>query len=570
MTSGLNKKFLGQYPKICSLMIRDSVTLKEPVKFKIHVPENVDDNGIEREKYIFFQESNHTLPPGRPCFIVLAGSTMVFENVTIPDEPICLVTYGAGLPEISSDGLEISLVFKEALSGMEHLVFKGEVKCFDRSNQWFEEKIDIGGISGKVGEFQIECLPGADNDPSADWLAIYEFVISSADELNLNRARAFQILRERNEIAHFSNVYDHSLYQNGESEGRNYAVVLMTQLRRGGLCLKRSIIILLRQPEKVIGLSRYYFNELMDMLVRLLSKDNALCQPEVNKGTANPDCAEKTPPLNAYAYYTKQLMMKLGMENTNFHERLFNLVESNPDRKVRLLSLASGAARIEEKFLSGLDGERVELTLVDINPQLVAEAASRFEGQVTVNCLLQNINEIELDESSYDVIMCVSALHHVVELEHLAKSIKAALVDGGEFWSIGEYVGRNGTCLYDEAYDVANSFFSKLPEKYRVNRNFGSLMNIDTNLPNDHCALSTFEGIRSEDILPILRSEFEEVEAMTFDCFLWRLFNLAYLDNYDLEKPEDKALIDEAIDIEADYYKAGGAPTAYFGVFKKV
>lgn len=195
-------------------MTRDSFTFKEPVSFEINVPKSV---AAEKQKYVFFQESVHTSPPGRPGFIILAGASMVFEEISIPNEPSALVTYGAGLPEISSDGLEICLVFKENLSGTEHMVFKETLRSFDQSHQWFEEKIDLSNLTGKVGQFEIKCLPGVDNDPSADWLAIYEFVISPANKFNLNRARSFQIIRERNEIAHFSNVYNHSLYQDGQS-----------------------------------------------------------------------------------------------------------------------------------------------------------------------------------------------------------------------------------------------------------------------------------------------------------------------------------------------------------------
>lgn len=271
--------------------------------------------------------------------------------------------------------------------------------------------------------------------------------------------------------------------------------------------------------------------------------------------------------MNAYAYYTSQLLTKLGLEQINFQERLSRRLQNDPTQKIRILSLASGAARIEKQIVSGLDGKRLELTLVDINPQLIAEATANFEGQVAVKSLVQNINKIELEENYYDVIMCVSALHHVVELEYLADSIKNALVDGGEFWSIGEYVGRNGTFLYEDAYKVANRYFVSLPEKYRINRNPGTLKNVDAYLPNNNCSHATFEGIRSEDILPIFSRVFKETEKIAFDCFLWRLFNLAYLDNYDLDKSEDKIVVDRAIDIEVDFYNSGGTPTAYWGVF---
>ncbi|QDT93016.1 class I SAM-dependent methyltransferase [Gimesia algae] len=272
--------------------------------------------------------------------------------------------------------------------------------------------------------------------------------------------------------------------------------------------------------------------------------------------------------MSAYSYYTDRLKTKMGLREIDFHDRLVSIMEKDPERTVRILSLASGAARIERQLIAGLDMSRIELTLVDINPQLIAEAKEKFDSKISILPSVQNINQIKLKENHYDVILCVSALHHVVELEHIASSIKTALVEGGEFWSIGEYVGRNGTRLYEDALEVANSHFTSLPKKYRLNRNPGVLSRVDQCLPNNDCSLATFEGIRSQDILPIFRNEFQETDSMAFDSFLWRLYNLAYIDNYDLENEQDKAYIEQSVDTEIDFVNSGGATTAYWGVFK--
>lgn len=272
--------------------------------------------------------------------------------------------------------------------------------------------------------------------------------------------------------------------------------------------------------------------------------------------------------MNAYAYYTRQLADRLELRKIDFRKRLVNRLDQKPQQQVKILSLASGAARIEKQIITGLDKERIELTLLDINPKLVEEATENLNEYATVKSSVQNINELQLKENNYDIVMCVSALHHVVELEHLAQSIRSSLVEGGEFWSVGEYIGRNGTRLYDDAYEVANCFFADLPDKYRLNRNPGTFNQLDENLPNHDCSLATFEGIRSQDIMPVFNSIFDETESMAFDCFLWRLFNLAYLDNYDLNQEEDKATIDRAIDTEIEFFSTGGIPTAYWGVFQ--
>jgi SAM-dependent methyltransferase len=131
--------------------------------------------------------------------------------------------------------------------------------------------------------------------------------------------------------------------------------------------------------------------------------------------------------LNVYSYYTSQLMQRLGIQNIDFRLRLERKLQASPDRPIRILSLASGAARIEGQIISGLDAERIELTLTDINADLLAKAKARFAGKARVQTIALNVNQLSLPSNSYDIVICVSALHHVVELEHVMSQTAATL-----------------------------------------------------------------------------------------------------------------------------------------------
>ncbi len=61
----------------------------------------------------------------------------------------------------------------------------------------------------------------------------------------------------------------------------------------------------------------------------------------------------------------------------------------------------------------------------------------------------------------------------------------------------------------------------------------------------------------------------EPVHVDTRCCFTWRLFDLAYLDNYDPRLSEDAAIVEKAVDLEFDHYRHGGKPTVFNGIFKK-
>ncbi len=177
-------------------------------------------------------------------------------------------------------------------------------------------------------------------------------------------------------------------------------------------------------------------------------------------------------PSNAYNLSFELLYHKLNRPTPDFGGRLREKLSafqplSGPDSNkiLRVLSLCSGAARIEIEFIRHLDhSKKLELTLLDINSSLLETAQSHLSRHCVLNTMVGDVNRLNLGGQQFDIILCVSGLHHVVELEHVTAEIAKGLSDKGEFWSIGEYIGRNGNRLWPEAYDIANSFFMGLPE----------------------------------------------------------------------------------------------------------
>lgn len=176
-----------------------------------------------------------------------------------------------------------------------------------------------------------------------------------------------------------------------------------------------------------------------------------------------------------------------------------------------------------------------------------------------------NVNELDFSGEKWDVILCVSALHHIVELERVLKFCHDSLNEGGEFWSIGEYVGRNGNRLWPEARYEANQVFERLPEQYRLNRHTNQ---VDHEIPDNDYSVGCFEGIRSEDIESILDKWFHPVDVCRRNCFLWRLINLAYSDNFNILKSDDRSRIISMVNAEAAHFQAGGRGTELFGVYR--
>jgi ubiquinone/menaquinone biosynthesis C-methylase UbiE len=188
--------------------------------------------------------------------------------------------------------------------------------------------------------------------------------------------------------------------------------------------------------------------------------------------------------------------------------------------------------------------------LLDINTELLDMASSQFSSSIQVDLIEADVNELSDTDETWDIILCVSALHHIVELEKVVRFCHHSLDPDGEFWSIGEYVGRNGNRLWPGAYDEANRFFKNLPEKFRFNHHSRQ---IDPVIPDNDYSVGCFEGIRSEEIEPILDRWFHRQEVYKANCFLWRLVNLAYSDNYKMNDPEDISWIVKAVQSEISH-----------------
>ena len=183
--------------------------------------------------------------------------------------------------------------------------------------------------------------------------------------------------------------------------------------------------------------------------------------------------------------------------------------------------------------------------------------------------MLGDVNAISAEQFgnlTFDVAMFVSGLHHVVEIEHVLQTVTELLVPNGEFWIIGEVIGRNGNQLWPEALDAANRIFSRLPERFRHNSSTGK---VDSSVPEIDFSANSFEGIRSEEIESLLLRYLDPVEMWRRNCFLWRLVNVAYFPNYDLNSQEDRYIVLSLVAAEYNLWKSGGRPTESHSIFRR-
>jgi SAM-dependent methyltransferase len=460
----------------------------------------------------------------RSALILVAGERINLpDTLRIDNDTRLYIRFSAAIPNISEDGLSCEILFAESdQSEPENLIAVLPLMGGRQPSGWREAEFDLSYLVGLKGCFQVRCNPGHKGNPTGDWLAISDLCIAREDQLPLVRARSFHELRSRNEIEHFSTVYRHGMYASIQNQRAEIAAGQTRQVRKlvdgndGAVQLNASPVI---DAEPLSGESPYGYAS------RLLAA-----------------CIPQTAP--------------------NFAERL--KLRSDSGAVIKVLSLCSGAARIEAGFASQV-GANVEWSLLDINVDLLGLASRQFAPSVKLDLIEANVNDLRYSGEKWDIILCISALHHVVELEKLIKFCHDSLIEGGEFWSIGEYVGRNGNRLWPDAKVEANKLFNLLPDQYRLNRHTNQ---VDFEIPDNDYSVGCFEGIRSEEIELVLDRWFHPVDVYRRNCFLWRLINLAYSDNYDLQNPEDRQWIVRMVKAEVNHFQLGGRGTELFGVYR--
>jgi len=172
----------------------------------------------------------------------------------------------------------------------------------------------------------------------------------------------------------------------------------------------------------------------------------------------------------------------------------------------RGLMLGVGSPRAEVQILR--TNPELHLTLVDISADAVerrrGELERRFPGRVAGHAA--DLNFLELAPESYDLVVSCGTVHHVTNLEYLASTVNQALTSDGRF-CLQDYVGEPRFALSAEKRRLYEVIYDRDIARM-VGRRPGVRWRDDSDL-------SPFCGVRSDDILPVLRRFLRELEVHT-------------------------------------------------------
>ena len=166
----------------------------------------------------------------------------------------------------------------------------------------------------------------------------------------------------------------------------------------------------------------------------------------------------------------------------------------------------------------------------------------------------------------YDGIIAHQSLHHVVALERLFDAVGAALAPHGRF-IVSDMIGRNGHQRWPEALAIVRDLWRDLPPSYRYNR---QLRRYEPEFLDWDCSTEGFEGIRAQDILPLL------VDRFGFDMFLGfanvidPFIDRGFGPNFSADSQSDREFIDRVHERDQAEIAAGSIkPTHMFAVMHR-
>jgi hypothetical protein len=133
---------------------------------------------------------------------------------------------------------------------------------------------------------------------------------------------------------------------------------------------------------------------------------------------------------------------------------------------------------------------------------------------------------------------------------------------------VSDMIGRNGHQRWPEALELVREFWKELPDRYKYNQ---LLKRSEPDYINYDCATSGFEGIRAQDILPLLTSCFQFELFVPFANAIFVFIDRPFGHNFDATAAWDQDFIDRVHTRDEEGILAGKlTPTQMLAVLRTV
>ena len=282
-------------------------------------------------------------------------------------------------------------------------------------------------------------------------------------------------------------------------------------------------------------------------IVRPTSAYESRVQNEIKAFADENVCA--TPPIMNYwaQTYLAPLLSPFGFSDSIqfFRTYIDRMSRQRPHDTLRLLSIGTGACAPEinvAEWLREVGITNYAFECVDLNPEMLRRGRVTAEDKglsAHFKFAVFDVNTWRPD-GQYDMILAIQSLHHFMELEALFEKIHRALHPGGYFLT-DDMIGRNGHQRWPEALKFVNELWRELPDKYKYNH---QLKRLEMDYDNWDCSKDGFEGIRAQDILPLLVQRFHFDLFVAFGNIIDVFIDRSFGPNFDPGNAWDCAFID--------------------------
>lgn len=232
--------------------------------------------------------------------------------------------------------------------------------------------------------------------------------------------------------------------------------------------------------------------------------------------------------------------------------------------RARFLSIGSGNCDLEVKVARELveAGHRdFSLECLELNHAMLERGRKLAQAEGVEEWLrftAGDFNELQL-VGTYQAILANQSLHHVTRLEALFEQVERGLSEGGRF-VVSDMIGRNGHQRWPLALGWIWEFWRELPPSYRYNQKLKIYE--DLYVDRDYSKVG-FEGVRAEDILPLIVERFEFEFFFGFGNLIDPFVDRGFGPNFQVDREWDRAFIDRVASKDREAIEAGEIPPTH-------
>ena len=264
-------------------------------------------------------------------------------------------------------------------------------------------------------------------------------------------------------------------------------------------------------------------------------------------------------------------VFKTGSINDCYANAFIEAISNESNVTGRILSIGCGDGLIEidvAKILLQKGFDNFSITCAELSPLSLA----RLSVHAREAGVAQYLEPLEVDINNfnfsgrYSMMMANHSLHHVMGLENLFRAASDAMTDEAIFASC-DVIGRNGHMRWPEAAAILKALWPILEPKQQYHAQLGRY---SAEFIDHDCSHEGFEGIRAQDVLPLLLEQFHPYKWFGAGGFIDVLVDRGYGHGFDATNEKDVALIRFLCDLNDMLLDSGViTPTWMMGYFTK-